>query len=125
MRLDESGQITVANAGHPSPYINGAEIPFAGSVPLGLVPESTYAQANVEMRQGDVAVLMTDGVAEAQDAQKVLLGFSRVESLLREGADAKTVADTAQQHGQQDDLTVISIARVEGFMGGPQPVLAS
>ncbi len=125
VRLDESGQVTVANAGHPSPYINGAEIPFAGSVPLGLVAESTYAQANVEMRQGDMAVLMTDGVAEAQDAQRVLLGFSRVESLLREGADAKTVADTAQQFGQQDDLTVISIVRVAGFMGGSQPALAS
>jgi hypothetical protein len=125
VRLDASGQITLANAGHPSPYINGAEIPFAGSVPLGLVAESAYTQANVEMRQGDVAVLMTDGVAEAQDAQRVLLGFSRVERLLREGADAKTVADTAQRFGQQDDLTVISIARVAGFIGGAQPALAS
>lgn len=125
VRLDGNGELAVANAGHPSPYINGAEIPFAGSVPLGLVQESMYAQANVQMQQGDVAVLMTDGVAEAQDAQRVLLGFSRVESLLREGADAKTVADTAQQFGQQDDLTVISIARLAGWVRGPEPVLAS
>lgn len=125
VRLDANGELTIANAGHPSPYINGAEIPFAGSVPLGLVPESTYAQANVEMQQGDVAILMTDGVAEAQDAQRVLLGFSRVESLLREGADAKTVANTAQEFGQQDDLTVISIARVAGALRGAEPVMAS
>ncbi|MFP5237957.1 MAG: PP2C family protein-serine/threonine phosphatase [Acidobacteriota bacterium] len=125
VRLDASGALTVGNAGHPSAYINGDEIPFDGSVPLGLMPESVYAQADVQMRQGDVAMLLTDGVAEAQDAQRVLLGFSRVERLLREGADAKTVADTAQQFGQQDDLTVISIARIAGLVRGAEPVLAS
>jgi hypothetical protein len=31
--------------------------------------------------------------------------------LLREGAKPKQVAEVAQQHGQADDLTVISIAR--------------
>lgn len=111
VRLDSSGQLTLANAGHPSPYINATEVPFDGSVPLGLVATTTYAQTRLEMQPGDVAVLMTDGVAEAQDSQRVLLGFSRVELLLRQGADARTVADTAQEYGQNDDLTVISIAR--------------
>ena len=48
-------------------------------------------------------VLLTDGIAEAQDAKHVLLGFTRVESLLRDGASAHTVAETAQQFGQQDE----------------------
>ncbi len=80
-------------------------------MPLGLTETAAYEQTGLGMRLGDVATLLTDGVAEAQNAQRELLGFSRVESLLREGATARTIADTAQHHGQNDDLTVISIAR--------------
>ena len=101
----------MANAGHPPPYLNGIEVPFAGSLPLGLVETAAYEQTSMEMRVGDVAVLLTDGIPEAQDQQRVLLGFPRLESLLRKGASAVTVAETARQHGQNDDLTVISIAR--------------
>jgi len=56
-------------------------------------------------------VLLTDGIAEAQDSSRALFGFSRVESMLRAGATAKIIADAAQQHGQNDDITVLSIER--------------
>ncbi len=111
MRLDEGGKLTLANAGHLPPYLNGAEFPFAGSMPLGLVENAAYAQTSVEMRAGDRAVLLTDGVPEARNAQADLLGFPRVETLARNGAAAGAIADAAQQHGQNDDVTVISIAR--------------
>jgi hypothetical protein len=111
VRVEEQGRLTLANAGHPPPYLNGWEFPFAGSMPLGLVETSVYEQTDLDMLAGDVVMLMTDGVAEAQNPQRVLLGFPRVESLLRQGANARTVAETAQHHGQNDDLTVISIAR--------------
>jgi hypothetical protein len=109
--VEEQGRLTVANAGHPPPYMNGTETAFPGSMPLGMVEDAAYEQSRIEMRVGDEAVLVTDGVAEAQNAQHVLLGFPRVESLLREGASMKHVADVAQEYGQADDLTVISIAR--------------
>jgi serine phosphatase RsbU (regulator of sigma subunit) len=80
-------------------------------MPLGLAPAVLYEQSTLPMRAGDVAVLLTDGVAEAQNEQRVLLGFSRIESMLRSGASARTLADTAQLHGQNDDLTAISIER--------------
>ena len=111
VRVDEDGRLALANAGHPPPYLNGMEFPIAGSMPLGLVETTVYEQATMDMRAGDRVVLLTDGIAEAQDAKRVLLGFTRVESLLRDGASAHTVAETAQRFGQQDDLTVISIAR--------------
>ena len=63
------------------------------------------------MRCGDRLVLVTDGIAEARDTHGSLFGFPRVESLLRESASARAVAEAAQRHGQNDDLTVISIAR--------------
>jgi serine phosphatase RsbU (regulator of sigma subunit) len=63
------------------------------------------------MHVGDVAVLLTDGIAEAQNNQGELLGFPRIESLLHAGASAKNIAEAAQQHGQNDDITVISVVR--------------
>jgi hypothetical protein len=111
VRLEDQGALTLANAGHLPPYLNGMEFPFAGSVPLGLVESSEYEQAELEISVGDRVVLVTDGIAEARNKQRELLGFSRVEGLLQEGATAKSVAEVAQQHGQEDDLTVIGIAR--------------
>ena len=111
VRLEHGGGVSLANAGHPTPYLNGAEIAFAGSMPLGMIETTAYEETRLQMRVGDVAVLLTDGIAEAQNQQRVLLGFPRVESLLRGGASARSVAETAQEHGQNDDLTVMTIAR--------------
>jgi len=108
-RLDELGKLTLANAGHLPPYINGIEMELAGSLPLGLVESASYEQTTVEMASGDVAVLLTDGICEAQDERHVLFGFARVESMLRGGASAGDVAQAAQQHGQNDDLTVLRV----------------
>jgi hypothetical protein len=111
VRLEDDGWLTIANAGHLAPYLNGAELPFAGTMPLGMVETVTYEQTGMEMQPGEVAILLTDGVAEAQNERGVLLGFSGVESLLRDGANATTLADAAQHYGQADDITVISVAR--------------
>jgi serine phosphatase RsbU (regulator of sigma subunit) len=32
--------------------------------------------------------------------------------MLRDGATAKSVAEIAKQHGQNDDITVLSVARL-------------
>ena len=111
VRLDEDGRLTMANAGHPAPYLNGAEIEFAGSLPLGLVEEVVYADAKLKMESGDRVMLLTDGIPEARNAHGELLGFARVERLALAGADVREIAESAQRHGQEDDLTVIGIAR--------------
>jgi serine phosphatase RsbU (regulator of sigma subunit) len=111
VRLEEDGWLTVANAGHLAPCINGIELPFAGTMPLGMIDTVAYEQTSTELQFGEVVILLTDGVAEAQNPQGKLLGFSAVESLLREGANARAIADAAQRHGQTDDITVIAIAR--------------
>ena len=111
VRLDEGGRLKLATAGHLAPYINGKEVALTGSMPIGLSETESYDQTSIEMKDGDLAVLLTDGIPEARDEQGAILGFPRVEILLREGASARTIAETAQQYGQNDDLTVISIAR--------------
>jgi hypothetical protein len=112
VRLEENGILALANAGHLPPYLNGVEIQFPGSLPLGLEESAAYDQTNLEIAVGDVVVLLTDGVAEAHNDQRVLMGFARVESLLRGGATARNVAEVAQQYGQDDDITVLRVARL-------------
>lgn len=111
VRLDADGQLVMATAGHPSPYLNGREIMLAGSSPLGLNETAAYEQTSIVMCDTDRVVLLTDGIPEARNEQAELFGFPRVESLLRDGASARIVAETAQQHGQNDDITVIAISR--------------
>jgi serine phosphatase RsbU (regulator of sigma subunit) len=109
VRLDPGGLLTVANAGHLPPYLNGAEVPTSGSLPLGVSASSAYEQATVILRSGDRVFLLTDGVVEAQNQEAGLLGFSRVESLLHDGATAAALAEAAQHHGQADDITVVCL----------------
>jgi hypothetical protein len=110
-RLDPSGRVTIANAGHLAPWLNGDEIAFAGSLPLSVVESATPEQAVFEMRSGDRLTLLTDGVVEARNPQGVLFGFDRTQSVLRQQASPLALAEAAIHHGQDDDLTVISILR--------------
>ncbi len=112
IRLDQNGRSTLANAGHLPPYLNGSEVYSPGSLPLGMQESATYLQSGLEMAVGDEVVLLTDGIAEAHNDQRMLFGFGRVESMLRAGASARKVAEAAQKHGQNDDITVLRIVRV-------------
>jgi hypothetical protein len=111
VRLDDGGRLTMASAGHLPPYVNGNEITLAGSLPLGLAETASYCQTCMEMGAGDHVVLLTDGIPEARNPDGVLLGFPKIESLLRDGAKVRMLAETAQHYGQNDDMTVISIGR--------------
>jgi serine phosphatase RsbU (regulator of sigma subunit) len=113
VRLEENGRLTLANAGHIPPYLNGLEVQFPGSLPLGLAESSVYDQTGFGTAVGDAIMMMTDGIAEARSEQGVLLGFVRVEAMLQTGASAASVAEAAQQHGQNDDITVLQVARLE------------
>ena len=110
VRLERDGRFMLANAGHLPPYLNGTELQVAGSLPLGLEESASYEQSSGAMAAGDALVLLTDGVAEAQNERRVLFGFGEVETMLRAGATAKHVAERAQQHGQSDDITVLQVA---------------
>jgi hypothetical protein len=113
VRLDPSGSVTVANAGHLAPWLNGDEIAFTGSLPLSVIASATPEQVVFEMRSGDRLTLLTDGVVEARDPQGVLFGFDRTQSALRQDASPLALAEAAIHHGQDDDLTVISILRTD------------
>jgi hypothetical protein len=110
-RLDPSGRVVLANAGHLPPWLNGTEIAFAGSLPLSLVASAAPERVTLEMREGDRLTLITDGVVEARDAEGCLFGFDRTQALVLQKASPLALAEEAIAHGQDDDLTVISILR--------------
>jgi serine phosphatase RsbU (regulator of sigma subunit) len=112
VRLEETGRLALANAGHLPPYMNGTEVQFSGSLPLGLRESAAYEQTSLEMAAGDVVVLLTDGIAEARNEQRELLGFAQVESMIHAGATAKDIAGSAQRYGQNDDITVLRMVRL-------------
>ena len=105
--LSTDGLLTIANAGHLPPYINGAEVATPGSLPLGLVSSAQYDMTAVQLAPGDRLTFVSDGVVEAQSRTGELLGFSRTRELSCQSAEI--IARAARDHGQQDDITVVTI----------------
>jgi Stage II sporulation protein E (SpoIIE) len=106
-----SGRVVLANAGHLAPWLNSSEVAFKGSIPLSLLDSEVPEEVILELRPGDRLTLFTDGVVEARDADGALFGFDRIGALMREGQPLHAIAGAAVHHGQDDDLTVISIQR--------------
>jgi hypothetical protein len=101
------GVLTLSNAGHLAPYCAGREIPLESGLPLGIVPDTIYPEATVDLRQGERLTFLSDGVVEAQNAQGELFGFDRTRSISTHSAE--DIAHAAQAHGQQDDITVLTL----------------
>lgn len=105
--VHRDGRMLIANAGHLSPYCNGAEIDLPGGVPLGIAPEMEYEQIQVQIPPGQRVLFLSDGVVEARSKSGELYGFERTRGISIE--PASRVAETAQQFGQEDDITVLGI----------------
>lgn len=101
------GLMTVANAGHLAPYLNGDELAVMNSLPLAIVPNVRYESTTVLLRPGDVLTFVSDGVVEAQRPNGELLGFERTRELIEEPADR--IAQAAVEFGQLDDITVLKV----------------
>jgi hypothetical protein len=101
------GELTLANAGHPAPYLNGEEISIPGALPLGIVPHAQYEITTVPLAPGDRLTFISDGVVEAQSRSGQLFGFDRTKSISRR--PAAQIAESARAFGQLDDITVVTI----------------
>jgi hypothetical protein len=109
LRVEADGAATLVNAGHLPPYLNGKELAVEGALPLGAVAGMQFPAFHFQLAEGDSMMLMTDGVAEAQDEQGELFGFGRIGELLHKGAGGAALAAAAQDFGQEDDITVLTL----------------
>jgi hypothetical protein len=110
LHIDRDGGTTLINAGHLPPYLNGKEVTVEGALPLGAVPGMQFPATRFTLAAGDSLLLMTDGVAEAQNSQGQLFGFERIAHLLSTGTGGAALADAAQAFGQEDDITVLTLS---------------
>ena len=107
MELTAEGQLTVANAGHLAPYLNGVEVELAGGLPLGLVRGVVYEQKTFRLPAKARLTLLSDGVVEARSQAGELFGFDRTQGVSER--PAAQIAEEARRHGQEDDITVITL----------------
>jgi serine phosphatase RsbU (regulator of sigma subunit) len=119
-RVYPDGTITIANAGHLSPYRDGREMELAADLPLGVIPDMHYQQATFQLNVGDRLIFLSDGVVEASNAQGELFGFERTQQVSNESA--RYIAQTAKRFGQTDDITVVSMYFAARTVQRPQLV---
>jgi phosphoserine phosphatase RsbU/P len=113
------------NAGHNPPLLvrrDGAiTLLDDAGFPVGMFPDSTYAEVMVQLRPGDLVVAYTDGVTEASDADGEELGLERVARVAAESLEqhpdrvAKSIFDTMDEFsvGQQRDDATVLVFRVD------------
>jgi phosphoserine phosphatase RsbU/P len=115
--ITNGGLLTLANAGHLPPYLNGEEIAVPGALPLGIVPDAEYGCITMQLAPGDQLTFVSDGVVEAQakllPTPGELFGFDLTRAL--SVFPAQRIADAASGFGQADDITVVTVE----FCGSP------
>jgi hypothetical protein len=108
IRIRPDGTAEMANAGHLPPYIDGKEFEMEGALPLGALPDISFPTTPVRLGQGQSMLFVSDGVVEARSADGELFGFERIGEMAT--LSAADIAYNAQCFGQEDDITVLTLA---------------
>ena len=107
--ISATGRVSVANAGHLSPYLDGREVELQGALPLGVKSGAHYETTNFHLAPGSRLTFYSDGVVEAQNAKGELFGFERGRAISTN--PAAVIVEAAKEFGQSDDITVVAITR--------------
>ena len=122
--LDASNRtLSYSNAGHNPPLLLSANgqtqfIDF-GELPLGMFPETRYHQYHLLLEPGDVLLLYTDGVTEAQSPSGEEFGRDRLVEAVKANYDLPVreliaslemaVLEWTANNGASDDITFFVI----------------
>lgn len=123
----ETGELTYSNAGHNPPYLlrkNGKEVqPLSVTgMPIGIDEDTLWGKATVQMEPGDVLVLYTDGIPDAQNENGEFFREERLIEVALSNANCgsahelqTTIIDAVQtfigEAAQFDDITLIVLGR--------------
>jgi len=119
-----SGEAELCNAGHNAPILlpwSGPprELDGAGGPPLCIDEQFPYTMQKIQLEPGDILLLVTDGVTEAENQDQAQYGIMRVLDCFTK----EPIADAAQACGKlhddvknftagappSDDLTILAI----------------
>lgn len=138
MVLDTAeGKVTWASAGHPPPLRarrgtgNPPQPLWTGArrqLALGLAAEAVYETSNSPIRSGDVFLLYTDGVVEAENPAGKDFGMQRLSSTFDESLDGPLAAMPAKiicevvsfqkRRHHDDDVCVVAVEVSPGSAPG-------
>ncbi len=120
-----TGIVRYANAGHDTPYLRrgagGVEELRARGMPLGLMPGMPYEEKEIVLNPGDTLLLYSDGLVEAHNTQRAMLGFPQLRSLTEGHAGGAALipflmdqlaAFTGPNWEQEDDVTLLTVQRL-------------
>lgn len=120
-----SGRFWFANAGHnlPALHTSGGVVELrARGMPLGLLPNMEYEEAETTLAPGDVILLYSDGLAEAHNEEREMFGFPRVRATVgayRSGQNliqavrADLDRFVGEAWAQEDDVTLVVLERLQ------------
>jgi serine phosphatase RsbU (regulator of sigma subunit)/CHASE2 domain-containing sensor protein len=123
-----SGTMAYCNCGHNPPLVlrRGESIFESLSncgPPLGIADHISYVPRSIALAPGDIVLLYTDGVTEAENFQSAQFGINRLEQTILEmrGQPArgvvdhviKQVAEFTKGAPQTDDITCVAVVRNE------------
>jgi len=118
----ESLRLRYSNAGHePAVWLSDGQINSLDTegLPLGAVFDSQYGEKEIQLSDGDVLSVFTDGVVDARNAKNVSFGLERTWAVIRKfsGYSSKGITDKIFAHvnrfikgvTQSDDITVVTL----------------
>ncbi len=120
--------LTYSNAGH-NPLIvyrakeDKVELHSVKGVAIGFMQGYNYKQGELKLEKGDIVLYYTDGITEAENPNKELFGFERLEKVIYDNRynDVDTIKENIlneinifrRDYPQVDDLTFVVIKNME------------
>ncbi|MFI5252810.1 MAG: SpoIIE family protein phosphatase [Bacteroidota bacterium] len=122
---NKTHELCYCNAGHDHPYLfqnNSPPIRLkTGGIVVSILPDYIYQEESVMFAPGDVLVINSDGITEANNARKEMFGEKRFAAVLhanknRSAAEImnailEAVKKFIGHHPQFDDMTIVVIKR--------------
>jgi len=114
-----TGLLRYVNAGHNPPFIGidgKLEELMSTGKPIGILPDSTYHERDVEIPPGATLFLYTDGLNEAADPDDNEFGYERLRELFMKTHDPAAIVDAVTQFERgvraTDDKTIVVLRRM-------------
>lgn len=118
-----TGHLSYCNAGHKAPYIIKEKgevtiLPVDRNLPVGAMPDWEFTAQEAVLEPGATLFLYTDGLDEAENAQRQMFGKDRIKKVLQCTSPnphviieqmTLAVADFVAGNEQSDDLTMLSV----------------
>ena len=113
----QTGHLSYCNAGHDAPYIQDKLLPCDSNLPIGVTETCQYSNQETDLASGTTFFLYTDGLTEAENADRQLFGEQRItETITAFKGSPKELIETMTaavhkfvgDYEQSDDLTMLA-----------------